>query len=51
VPTFAERGCHVVSVTDPYAVISVFLARYIIVDVINIWWQAPKTPEINTIAT
>jgi hypothetical protein len=24
VPTFVNRGCHVVSVTDPYAVYSVF---------------------------
>jgi hypothetical protein len=24
---------------------------YFIVDAINIWWQAPKTSEINTIAT
>jgi hypothetical protein len=27
VPTFAERGCHVVSVTDPYCRILGFLAR------------------------
>jgi hypothetical protein len=26
-PTFAERGCHVVSVTDPYGSILVFLDR------------------------
>jgi hypothetical protein len=27
VPTFADRGCHVVSVTDPYGRIRVFLDR------------------------
>jgi hypothetical protein len=26
-PTFADRGCHVVSVTDPYGRILGFLAR------------------------
>jgi hypothetical protein len=28
VPTFADRGCHVVSVTDPYGRILGFLDRY-----------------------
>jgi hypothetical protein len=27
VPTFADRGCHVVSVTDPYGLILGFLDR------------------------
>jgi hypothetical protein len=26
-PTFADRGCHVVSVTDPYGLILGFLDR------------------------
>jgi hypothetical protein len=27
VPTFADRGCHVVNVTDPYGCILCFLAK------------------------
>jgi hypothetical protein len=35
--------------TAPYQ--NIIITDYFIVDAINIWWQAPKTPEINTIAT
>jgi hypothetical protein len=27
------------------------IITHVIIDAINIWWQAPKAPEINTIAT
>jgi hypothetical protein len=33
VPTFADRGCHVVSVTDPYGRILDFLDRYFFFEV------------------
>jgi hypothetical protein len=36
VPTFADRGCHVVSVTDPYGRILEFLDRMIIIIIIII---------------
>jgi hypothetical protein len=37
VPTFADRGCHVVSVTDPYGRISNIIIIIIIIIIIAKW--------------
>jgi hypothetical protein len=37
VPTFADRGCHVVSVTDPYGLITIFLTGRLRTQNTNPW--------------
>jgi hypothetical protein len=48
VPTYADRGCHVVSVTDPYGCILEFLDRTYCVNPIDNTYYAPITTTPST---
>jgi hypothetical protein len=46
VPTFVDKGCHVVSVTDPYGRILGFLDRFIYISNIKSLKKQLKLPII-----
>jgi hypothetical protein len=53
VPTFTDRGCHVVSVTDPYGRILVFLDRTVYNLHLKYWGKRDRNgaPKTNVFAS